>query len=70
MALVNGVTSDWAPVVFGAPFLAPCSSPCTLTTYLLTLSLFIRLFIDVCVCYRDIKNKEVSVKLQKEIDRL
>ena len=30
----------------------------------------IRLFTDDCVCYREIKNVEDTVKLQKDIDRL
>ena len=30
----------------------------------------IRLFADVCVCYREIKEKEDTVKLQNDIDRL
>ena len=30
----------------------------------------IRLFADDCVCYREIKNKEDTLKLQKNIDRL
>ena len=30
----------------------------------------IRLFADDCVCYREIKNKEDTLKLQRDIDRL
>ena len=30
----------------------------------------IRLFADDCVCYREIKNMEDTLKLQKDIDRL
>ena len=30
----------------------------------------IRLFADDCVCYREIKNKEDALKLQKNVDRL
>ena len=29
----------------------------------------IRLFADDCVCYREIKNEEDTVKLQRDIDR-
>ena len=30
----------------------------------------IRLFADDCVCYRDFKDKEDTLKLQRDIDRL
>ena len=30
----------------------------------------IRLFADDCVCYREIKNEEDTLKLQSDIDRL
>ena len=30
----------------------------------------LRLFADDCVCYREIKNSEDTVKLQEDIDRL
>ena len=30
----------------------------------------IRLFADDCVCYREIKDKEDTLKLQRDIDRL
>ena len=30
----------------------------------------IRLFADDCVCYREIKNEEDTLKLQRDIDRL
>ena len=30
----------------------------------------IRLFADDCVCYREIKNEEDKLKLQRDIDRL
>ena len=30
----------------------------------------IRLFADACVCYREIKDKEDTLKLQRDIDRL
>ena len=30
----------------------------------------IRLFVDDCVCYREIKDEEDTVKLQRDIDRL
>ena len=30
----------------------------------------IRLFADDCVCYRELKDKEVTLKLQRDIDQL
>ena len=30
----------------------------------------IRLFADDCVCYREIKDEEDTIKLQRDIDRL
>ena len=70
--MVNGVKSDWAPVLSGVPqgiVLGP-----------LLFSLYInitedvdselRFFADDCVCYREIKDTEDTVKLQEDIDRL
>ena len=34
------------------------------------IELDIRLFADACVCYREIKDIEDTLKLQKDIDRL
>ena len=61
----NEVKSDWALVLSG----------------LLLFSLYIndissdieseiRLLVDACVCYRDIKDEEDTIKLQRDIDRL
>ena len=47
--------------------MSPCRSRCTLTTSQHT---EIRLFADNCVCYRELKEIEDTVKLQKDIDRL
>ena len=70
--LVNVVKSDWAPVL----------SDVLQGTVLDTLSFFnindispdieseIRLFADDCVCYREIKDEEDTMKLQRDIDRL
>ena len=52
--VVNGVKSDWAPVVNDITW---------------DIETEIRLFADGCVCYCQIKNVEDTVKLQKDIDR-
>ena len=71
--VVNGVKSDWAPVVSGVP------QGTVLGTLLFSLHINditadkeseIRLFTDDCVCYREIKDKEDTLKLQRDIDRL
>ena len=68
--MVNGVKSDWAPVVSGVPqgtVLGPLLHINDITS---DDESEIRLFADYCVCYREIKNVEDTVKLQKDIDRL
>ena len=70
--VVNGIKSDWAPVLSGVPqgsVLGPL-----FFLYINDISSDIeseiRLFADDCVCYHEIKNKEDTVKLQRDIDRL
>ena len=59
---VNGVKSVWAPVVSGV------SSHINYITS--NIESKIRLFANGCVCHREIKNVEDTVKLQKDIDHL
>ena len=48
-----------------APFLDSCCSLCTQN-----IESEIRLVADDCVCYREIKVEEDTMKLQRDIDRL
>ena len=71
--LVNGVKSDWAPVVSGVPqgtVLGPLLFSLHINDITADIESEIRLFADDCVCYREIKDKEDTLKLQRDIDRL
>ena len=48
------------------------SQPCSLHINDITADIEseIRLFADDCVCYREIKDKEDTLKLQRDIDQL
>ena len=52
-----------------APFLVPCCPLC-INDITSDIESEIRHFADVCVCYREMRNVEDTVKLQKDIDRL
>ena len=71
--VVNGIKSDWAPVVSGVPQ-GTVLDPLLFSLYINDISADIeseiRLFADDCVCYREIKNEEDTLKLQRDIDRL
>ena len=71
--LVNGFKSDMAPVVSGVPQ-GTALRPLLFSLYINDISAGteseIRLFADDCVCYREIKNEEDTLKLQRDIDRL
>ena len=71
--VVNGIKSDWAPVVSGVPQ-GTVLGPLLFSLYINDISADIeselRLFADDCVCYREIKNEEDTLKLQRDIDRL
>ena len=71
--VVNGVKSDWAPVVSGVPqgtVLGPLLFSLHINDIMLDIESEIILFADDCVCYREIKDIEDTLKLQKDIDRL
>ena len=71
--VVNGIKSDWAPVVSGVPqgtVLGPLLFSLYINDISADIESEIRLFADDCVCYREIKNEEDTLKLQRDIDRL
>ena len=69
--VVNGVKSDWAPVVSGVPqgtVLGPLLFSLHINDITADIESEIRLFADDCVYYREIKDKEDTLKLQRDID--
>ena len=69
---VNGVKSDWAPVLSGVPQ-GIVLVPLFFSLYINDISDIeseITIFADDCVCYREIKAEEDTMKLQRDIDRL
>ena len=71
-AVVNGVKSDWAPVVSGVPqgtVLGPLLFSLHINAITADIVSQIRLFADDCVYYRE-QDKEDTLKLQRDIDRL
>ena len=71
--VVNGVKSDWAPVLSGVPqgtVLGPLLFSLYINDISSDIESEIRLFADDCVCYRKIKDEEDTIKLQRDIDRL
>ena len=71
--MVNGVKSDWATVLSGVPqgtVLGPLLFSLYINDITEDIDSELRLFADDCVCYREIKDTEDTVKLQEDIDRL
>ena len=71
--MVNGVRSDWAPVLSGVPqgtVLGPLLFSLYINDITEDTDSELILFADDCVCYREIKDTEDTVKLQEDIDRL
>ena len=71
--MVNGIKSDWAPVVSGVPqgtVLGPLLFSLHINDISADIESEIRLFADDCVCYREIKREEDTLKLQRYIDLL
>ena len=69
---VNGVKSDWAPFVSGVQqgtVLGPLLFSLHINDITAYIESAIRFFGDDCVCYREIKDKEDTLKLQWDIDR-
>ena len=70
---VNGVKSDWAPVLSGFPqgtVLGPLLFSLYINDISSDIASEIRLFADDCICYREIKDEEDTIKFQRDIDRL
>ena len=71
--VVNGIKSDWSLLCLVSPQ-GTVLGPLWFSFYTSDISADIesetRLFPDDCVCYRELKEIEDTVKLQKEIDRL
>ena len=71
--VVNGVKSDWTPVVSGVhqgTVLGPLLFSLDINDIPIGIDSQIRLFADDCVCYREIRTVEDTLKLQKDIDHL
>ena len=71
--VVNGVKSDWASVLSGVPqgtVLGPLLFSLYINDISSDIESEIRRFADDCVCYREIKDEEDTMKLQRAIYRL
>ena len=71
--VVNGAKSDWAPVLSGVPqgtVLGPLLFSLYINDISTDIDSEIRLFANACVCYREIKDTEDTLKLHKDTDQL
>ena len=71
--VVNGAKSDWAQILSGVPqgtVLGPLLFSLYINDISADIDSEIRLFADDCVCYREIKDTENTLKLQKDIGQL
>ena len=71
--VVNGVKSDWAPILSGVlqgNVLGPLLHSLYINDISSDIESEIRLFADDCVCFREIKDEEDTMKLQRDIYRL
>ena len=65
--VVNGIKSDWVPVVSGVPqgtVLGPLLFSLYINDISTDIESEIRLFADDCVCYREIKNEEDTLSFR------
>ena len=71
--VVNGVKSNWAHVVSGVPqgtVLGLLLFSLHRNDITADMESDIRLFADACVCYREVRDIEDTLKLQRDIGRL
>ena len=71
--VVNGVKSDWALVLSGVPqgtVLGPLLFSLYINDISSDIESEIRHFADNCICYREIKDEEDTMKCHSDIDRL
>ena len=69
--VVNGIKSDWVPVLSSVPqdtVLGPVLFSLYINDITTAIDSEIKLFADDCVCYREIKGTEDTMKLQEDID--